>query len=908
MIQPLFRNKSIFYFATLLLGSLLLSLLFAPKAEAFNKNRLIDDALFTDTDSLNQNQIQNWLNAEAGFLKSWTDDVNIPFPGKTDVNGNKCFAHIATGMTAAEIIAEAADDWQAQYVVWRKPNGEVIPTSQWDDYTGTIQSCRSETAQWPDTNLKTVSPKALLVTLQKEQSLISLTGSYSSNPNHYENPTWPSNEYALAWAMGYGVPDTGGKNHRFIGLYSQVNWAAWQLRFNFERSAATDANIDWDGVGFITYTGPMIEGNWKRCSSCSYQTFSGYNMIDGEPLYMENRATAALYYYTPHTYPGYYGNYNFVQFYSQWFGSVFQEDTNVTLSSNLDLSNYSPYLGESVSAQYTISNDNEYPVYFDYVNVYGRGPNNEFASFPVASAVTINPGESYTYNKSRAMPTTGEHDFEVAVKVGNIWYRGDWPANQIPTIIRERTVDVLNNPLLSSSLSITPTDPHANDNMTASFTIENHHSEDVTIPILKVAARDLNDDKYNFPANNNVVVPANGTYTYSENRIMSDPGFYYAWITTYNGTKWSSTEPVSADLSIQRESLIYVDPNPVIDSSLSIDDSTPSVGQSTTVDFNITNDSNTDVVIPIIKVSVRDENDQKHNFDTLTNLVVPASGNYLYSSVRSFDQPGTYTAKISTFDGTKWTNNYPVSVNGSIARSLDFEVIETPEMSSSLNIAPSVVHENELVTVDFDVTNNSDSPITVPIIKVAVRDDYGAKFNFPANNNVVINSGQTYNYSESRTLPQEGNYYAWVVAHDNSKWRIDWPTSSDSGVVRNLNIEVVDNPTITSSLEFDISNPNVSQDVTATFTINNYGEESVQIDRIKVAVRDSSNAKHNFGQINNLVIPAGDSYVYSQTRSFGNPDDYQAWITSYNGSIWSNSYPIIDSAAITTTLDFSINP
>lgn len=291
-------------------------------AHAYSQTRLMDDSVFTNHDSMTQSEINTWLSDEAGFLSSWSDDVDITFPGKreNDGDGNKCLAHIATGLGAHQIIKEAAQDWQAQYVIWRDGNGDIIPQSQWEGWPqGDISSCNSETTQWADTNLETINPQALLTTLQKEQSLITATGSYSSSPSAYENPSCCSNEYKLAWAMGYGVPDSGGKNHRYIGFYSQVNWAAWQLRFNHERS---QGNTGWDDVGSLYYSGPMIEGSFKRCGSCSVEQFDGYYSVDGQNLYMENSATASLYRYTPHTCAegGGCGNANFVSLFENWFG------------------------------------------------------------------------------------------------------------------------------------------------------------------------------------------------------------------------------------------------------------------------------------------------------------------------------------------------------------------------------------------------------------------------------------------------------------------------------------------------------------------------------------------------------------------------------------------------------------
>ncbi len=296
-------KRSIFLAILILVGYVVMPFQRTAEAASFNKNRLIDDSLFTDADSMTVAQIQSFLESEGSLLANWVDNVDMRRPS------DNCIVHHATGMTAAEVIHQASTAWGAQVY---GSNGCAVSGSYWSD------------ASHSNYTLETISPKALLVTLQKEQSLISADGTYSTNPNAYKNPACcTSNEYKLARAMGYGVPDSGGINEKYLGFYNQVNWAAWQLRYNYERSGG---NTAWDGVGYLTYSGPMIEGSFRRCGTCSPEAFDGYFPIDGTPLYMDNRATASLYFYTPHTYPGYHGNYNFVNFYTDWFGSTSAKD------------------------------------------------------------------------------------------------------------------------------------------------------------------------------------------------------------------------------------------------------------------------------------------------------------------------------------------------------------------------------------------------------------------------------------------------------------------------------------------------------------------------------------------------------------------------------------------------------
>ena len=144
-----------------------------------------------------------------------------------------------------------------------------------------------------------VSAKAILVILQKEEGLVT-----SRAPSAGK----------LQRAMGYGCPDSAGGacSSLYDGFYNQIYWAAWQLK----RYGANPAVGSYHpGVNAILFSPNTA------CGSTSV------NIL--------NRATAALYNYTPYqpnaaalanlsgTGDGCssYGNRNFWVYYSNWFGS-----------------------------------------------------------------------------------------------------------------------------------------------------------------------------------------------------------------------------------------------------------------------------------------------------------------------------------------------------------------------------------------------------------------------------------------------------------------------------------------------------------------------------------------------------------------------------------------------------------
>ncbi|SDC05991.1 Uncharacterized conserved protein, contains LGFP repeats [Geodermatophilus telluris] len=145
-----------------------------------------------------------------------------------------------------------------------------------------------------------INPRVLLVTLQKEQSLVTNSGG--------------SNLYARRYreAMGFACPDTAPCNPAYNGFFNQVYSAAHR----FKEYAARPINY------FPGRWNTVLYNPNRDCGSSS--------------VFIYNQATAGLYTYTPYQpnaaalRAGYgtgdacstYGNRNFFSYYTDWFGST----------------------------------------------------------------------------------------------------------------------------------------------------------------------------------------------------------------------------------------------------------------------------------------------------------------------------------------------------------------------------------------------------------------------------------------------------------------------------------------------------------------------------------------------------------------------------------------------------------
>lgn len=144
-----------------------------------------------------------------------------------------------------------------------------------------------------------VNPQVLLVLIEKEQSLVT--------------DTWPNQKLQYAHATGFACPDTADCDPLRSGFKNQIRQAAQLF-------------------------GDVLKGGWSNYPAYSTKAIA-YNpnpACGSMNVYISNRATSALYRYTPYVpnraalNAGYgigdscsaYGNRNFYNLFTDWFGST----------------------------------------------------------------------------------------------------------------------------------------------------------------------------------------------------------------------------------------------------------------------------------------------------------------------------------------------------------------------------------------------------------------------------------------------------------------------------------------------------------------------------------------------------------------------------------------------------------
>jgi len=250
--------------AATMLGAMFVAVQPAPGAEAitgsdFNPGYIISDENFYDDSAMSEVQIQSFLDSKIGTCLNTLclNVLRINTPTTTLSYGTCATYRGGANESAARMIFKVQ------------------------------QACA-------------ISAKVLLVTLQKEQGLVTSKA-----------PT----EAVLRKALGQGCPDTAQCDSAYYGFFLQVYSAARQ---------------------FAWYGNPAGSHTSKKVGQQNAVQFHPNASCGSSQVLLQNRATAALYYYTPYQ-PNAaalanlagignacssYGNRNFWVYYTNWFGST----------------------------------------------------------------------------------------------------------------------------------------------------------------------------------------------------------------------------------------------------------------------------------------------------------------------------------------------------------------------------------------------------------------------------------------------------------------------------------------------------------------------------------------------------------------------------------------------------------
>ena len=561
---------------------------------------------------------------------------------------------------------------------WAEARGYSPPYTCLKDYT---ENGRSAAQIIYDTAQEfTINPQVLIVLLQKEQSLVT--------------DTWPlSNQYKTA--AGYGCPDTAACDSQYYGFTNQIRWAARMYRaiMNDSPTWYTPYNL---GENYIRY---------NPDSSCG-----------GSVVNIQNRATKALYNYTPYqpnqgalnagwgsAYCGSYGNRNFYLYFTEWFNftSVLQGGVVMT---NVSLPSTNPAKGQDISYTFKLTNTLSVPVNLDNVGIVGRygsysGQNRDFGW---QGPTTLAAGETKQFTA-----TTTVND------VGNLYM---WPAiNYQGFYVQYNSQGVgisthMPNISIVSPLQSSTQNPVAGETVTFSTTIKNNESSSVKLNAIGIPIRFYDTWSYD-TAWTSATLAAGATKTISGSVVFDKPGPYKAWLSALIGSDYSSLSPnLTYNTTTPSPSFIltYLDPLP---------HTTPAVGENISVKFKLKNTLPVPITVSNVGVVGRHAGSNS-NYDLgWTDSVTFAPG-----EEKSFTSFSRIVEKADTLD--TWV---AILYNNTYTHYSAYKFTLTPHAPNLTLSAPLILNSGntpsvgQVAPVTASLKNNEPYPITVSAAGLPIR-------------------------------------------------------------------------------------------------------------------------------------------------------------------------------------------
>jgi len=254
----------------------------------FDPSNIMSDNVMSNKNTMSAAEIQNFLNTKVANcttnqIRGYTNESRAIAPCLKDYS--------ESGQTAAQIIWQASQDYfinpQVLIVLLQKEQGLVTDTWPRDGWW------------WTKTNLG--SPAKECTSLRTGQPIYCVNDQYRS-------------------ATGFGCSDTAPCEEQYFGFTNQIRKAAALFR-------------------------EVLNGGWSNYPvGANYIQYEPNAGCGGSNINIQNRATSALYRYTPYqpnagalaagwgTAPcGAYGNRNFYNYFTDWFGSTTSTYNNIAL-------------------------------------------------------------------------------------------------------------------------------------------------------------------------------------------------------------------------------------------------------------------------------------------------------------------------------------------------------------------------------------------------------------------------------------------------------------------------------------------------------------------------------------------------------------------------------------------------
>lgn len=866
----LFSKILLSVIVSLAVGSLIGPSALAADARNFNAGKIIDDSVFTNSSSMTVQGIQDFLNSKVA-CDSWGQ--------KQSEYGGGTRAQYAASRGVGTPFTCLKDYYQN-------------PSTGQDNYGKNIPGGAISAAQiiYNYSRQFNINPQVIIVTLQKENGMVT--------------DEWPF-PVQYQQAMGFGCPDNIAPgapacDPQYGSFSAQIYQAARHFR------GYLDNNPSW----WIPFGMGWNSISWSPNSSCGR----------GD-VYIENRATVALYSYTPYQ-PNQaarnaqygtgdscsaYGNRNFYMYFTDWFGSVYGD---VHMVSSLSLLSATPgglHTNGFVEASFVLRNDSDQWKDAGYIAIAVRDENGNNFDFG-GENIILAPHQEYLYRKSRTFTSEGKYTFWATSYRDGVGWSEDYPSAVNGSIRKYTNKVVQNEPTITIGPGIN-SELREGKTSNVSFTIKSNSVYPTDLGYFGVSMRDPNGLNADLPFDTIGALSPQSTYVYSKPFTPKKAGSYRAYVASYIDGGWYTNYPRPAS-GITNNIQLNVKPNPTITQGLQVPEKIYS-GDTPNISFKVTNHSDTVVDAGYLAVAVRDPDGQNVDVSGVTLSSLAAGQEYTFTGSRKLMKPGVYTAWIVGYKNGVWSDTLPISETGSINKRINFEVKSNPTLTQGMTVRRIGANSDiqgtragDTIEGSFKIKNQSSQSITVNKNLCYILRGNLRNYDLGCMEIGTLSANEEKVFTAQRKIGDAGSYRGYFSMYDNGGWRDNQSFSPEnSNEPTSVQFTAWSSPTLVQGLNIAGQNPS-----TGTFSIKNQANTAMIIDKslCMIVRKESSNANYDFGCLPITTLQANEILNFNVQRNLP-AGTYRAYFSMYDGVWRDNTQFIQEIGTEPTALRFTIN-
>jgi len=795
----------------------------AADARNFNAGRIIDDGVFTNSDSMTAANIQSFLNSKVPNCDTYGT--------KTSELGGGTRAQwlasrgISTPITCLKDYYENPSTGENNY-------GKAIP----EGALSAAQIIYTYARQF------NINPQVIIVTLQKENGLVT--------------DEWPTPKQ-FSQAMGFGCPDNVAPgapacNPAYKNFSTQVYQAARHYRGYLNNS------LGW----WLPYTTGNNTIRWSPDASCG-----------GSVVYVENRSTAALYNYTPYQ-PNTaaknaqwgtgdacsaYGNRNFYMYFTDWFGSTYGGDPvslDLKIISPITTDPSQPIPGQVTKVSYTVKNVSSQAITYDYSVLQCRLNTTTSCDPAYGPSVTIAAGQTRTFTQDITLPQGGNYTFTPFFFKGGLWSRFGTQDTGINSL-------AVNAPdmRITTPIVVTSTNQLASGEFRASYTIKNFGSTNVTLQTSVLQCRYNTTINCDSGYGGGITIPPGGSLPVDYYFTPSGGGNHILIPYFMENNVWYRYNAIGG---ASPNSLTLNVPDVRFTSPLTSSITDPIPGQTTTVSYTVKNFGAESITFGNSLLQCRFNAAENCDTPQSSPITLSAGEERTFSHTISISRAGNYKLIPYYFTGTSW---YRYTQGASPNEQLTFSVQKYSadlRLTSEITSSPTTIVPGQTATISYTVKNFGSKPAIYQNGVLQCRLNGAVNCDSGYSGTLTIEPGASRTFTQSVYFSSAGTYTLKPYFLQNDVWSLYGPDQSSSWkniVVANYIADM----RLTTPITISPTNPSPGQTITVSYSVKNFGSLPAVYQDSVLQCRRNGTVNCDSSYSGALTIQPGETKSYSQT-------------------------------------------